>query len=56
MCFAYKTMFWQCSTEDKYEILFQGNFAYTITTHTVGRIRDSLSRKIIRLNIITTFS
>ena len=30
-CFAYETMFWQCSAERQYEVLFQSNFANNST-------------------------
>jgi len=52
-CFAYETMFWQCSTEDYMKPCFKA--ILLIITHTVGRICVSSWEEIIRLGLITTF-
>jgi len=55
-CFAYKTMFWQCSarsTEDYMKSCFKA--VLLIITHKVGGICDNSQRKISRLKLTTSF-
>jgi len=51
-CFAYETMFWQCTTKEHMKSYFKADLL--VITHMVGGICDSSQRNVVRLNLITS--